>query len=175
MRILGTLFVFLLIGPPVGLVSSLLGFLMPRALWAYTEVNFLHTLDCDKFWRSECQFLTAAHPMPLQTHWMEFLAAAYVFGAAPALFSGALVAAGMSNLKRFGVIHVVGIGCVVGVVLALITFIGPNNRTFESFLLVSTTLGLLPTIVCWLPIWLWSREPAVVSNPAVDDFGSEVR
>jgi hypothetical protein len=159
MRFLATLFVFLLLGPPVGLVSLLLGFFMPRAVWTLIQIDFLHAPDCHKVWRRDCLFLVDPHFMPPHDHL--WLAGAYGVGALPALVSGLLVATGMSNYKGFGFIHVVGVGCIVGGVLALLVFSAPNNRTIENFVVISTTLGLIPTVVCWLPTRLWMREPPI--------------
>jgi hypothetical protein len=91
-----------------------------------------------------------------RTAWMNLGALTYLVGLIPALFAGGLVVLGMSLWRQFGFLHALGAGCLVGVLLAGVTFIGPNNRTPEGFLYFFA-VGFIPTVVCWLPLRLWFR------------------
>jgi hypothetical protein len=160
-----TVLLYILIGPPVGLITAILilgATVELHSLWAYIEVNVLHTINCGPYrWDRECQFVN------MGLHWSEGFSfsklvgvsvLAYIVGFMPALSSGVLVALGMAVWRNFGIRHALAAGCLVGAFLIALTFNGPKNPSLQDFLLVFA-LSVIPTVVCWLPARRCWREP----------------
>ena len=148
-RLLATVLVFVVLGPPLGAVIWI-GILAALSLPPPTDADPSFT------WFTLLGLLYAV-PM------------SYFFGAGPAAAAGLVVGLAQSFVGRAGWPLALGTGLVVGVVVLERSGEGalpaaPDQSAFPEYSAIMILAGIIATLLCWSLVRSWNFTPALSRN-----------